>query len=217
MITILIRIFNSHSINYYNFIESFRFTFAECITWNVLYFSWFYSIVKHVYSSKKKITFVFIEQIIELRLNLCNRFSDKHKNRTKSTIHKWKRTVTNQRQFSNYTTKIDFIFVLFFWDGAQLIGYLRFYGRIGLRKDWRDNFVCATNIVYAIMTGISQQFCVRWNSHLGSLGAAFPQVRQLFINSNKMIFGFYIFSDFNSEIDGFFLFYKLYVKKKKML
>lgn len=26
------------------------------------------------------------------------------------------------------------------------------------------------------MTGISQQFCVRWNSHLGSLGAAFPQV-----------------------------------------
>ncbi|XP_031616912.1 longitudinals lacking protein, isoforms J/P/Q/S/Z [Contarinia nasturtii] len=26
------------------------------------------------------------------------------------------------------------------------------------------------------MTGISQQFCVRWNSHLGSLGAAFPQL-----------------------------------------
>uniref|UniRef100_A0A6E8WB53 BTB domain-containing protein n=1 Tax=Anopheles coluzzii TaxID=1518534 RepID=A0A6E8WB53_ANOCL len=26
--------------------------------------------------------------------------------------------------------------------------------------------------------GLSQQFCVRWNSHLGSLGAAFPQVRK---------------------------------------
>ncbi|XP_053668651.1 protein jim lovell-like [Anopheles marshallii] len=25
-------------------------------------------------------------------------------------------------------------------------------------------------------TGLSQQFCVRWNSHLGSLGAAFPQL-----------------------------------------
>lgn len=25
-------------------------------------------------------------------------------------------------------------------------------------------------------TGVSQQFCVRWNSHLGSLGAAFPQL-----------------------------------------
>lgn len=25
-------------------------------------------------------------------------------------------------------------------------------------------------------TGITQQFCVRWNSHLGSLGAAFPQL-----------------------------------------
>uniref|UniRef100_A0A182XVE7 Uncharacterized protein n=1 Tax=Anopheles stephensi TaxID=30069 RepID=A0A182XVE7_ANOST len=28
-------------------------------------------------------------------------------------------------------------------------------------------------------TGLSQQFCVRWNSHLGSLGAAFPQVRTI--------------------------------------
>lgn len=25
-------------------------------------------------------------------------------------------------------------------------------------------------------SGQTQQFCVRWNSHLGSIGAAFPQV-----------------------------------------
>ncbi|KAH8315367.1 hypothetical protein KR067_003567, partial [Drosophila pandora] len=26
------------------------------------------------------------------------------------------------------------------------------------------------------MTGTTQEFCVRWNSHLGSIGAAFPQL-----------------------------------------
>ncbi|XP_061500499.1 broad-complex core protein isoforms 1/2/3/4/5 isoform X2 [Anopheles gambiae] len=43
-----------------------------------------------------------------------------------------------------------------------------------------DYATCTTRIVPPNMSqaaaGLSQQFCVRWNSHLGSLGAAFPQL-----------------------------------------
>lgn len=37
-----------------------------------------------------------------------------------------------------------------------------------------------TSVQRAMSSGQqSQQFCVRWNSHLGSIGAAFPQVSQI--------------------------------------
>lgn len=38
-----------------------------------------------------------------------------------------------------------------------------------------------------MMTGVSQQFCVRWNSHLGSLGAAFPEVISVVIQFTVFI------------------------------
>lgn len=57
----------------------------------------------------------------------------------------------------------------------------------------------------------SQQFCVRWNSHLGSLGAAFPQVSYFYkyISMHLLFDHFYVIYFFYTCFFVYIIYYRI--------